>query len=78
MNKKIEEMMREIERRGGVVGVNASLPDEVAEMFLKEILECPECCATQGSSADSIGRRDVPMMLAASARRMRRTKTRQH
>lgn len=73
MNKKIEEMMREIERRGGVVGIDASLPDAVAEMFLKEILACPDCCGTQVASAGSNKRLD-----ALSARRAKRIKTRQH
>ena len=45
MNKKIEEMIREIEKRGGVVGVNPSMPDELAERFLAEVLDCPDCRA---------------------------------
>ncbi len=43
MNKKIERMVEEIERRGGVVGINTALPDEVAEAFLEQILDCPDC-----------------------------------
>ena len=43
MNRKIRTMMREIERRGGQVGASDNLADEVAEVFLREILDCPEC-----------------------------------
>jgi hypothetical protein len=43
MNKKLRAMKKEIERRGGVVGLAPNLPDEVAELFLREILECPDC-----------------------------------
>ena len=43
MNAKIRRMMREIESRGGRVGVSEDLPDEVAEQFLDEILDCPDC-----------------------------------
>lgn len=43
MNKKIRNLMREIERRGGRVGLSESIPDEVAEQFLREILDCPDC-----------------------------------
>ncbi|MGZ5473964.1 MAG: hypothetical protein ACXW31_13065 [Thermoanaerobaculia bacterium] len=43
MNRKIRNLMREIERRGGNVGLSESIPDEVAEQFLREILDCPDC-----------------------------------
>lgn len=43
MNKRIEEMKREIERRGGIVAVNDALPDEITELFLREVLSCPDC-----------------------------------
>ena len=43
MNAKIRKMMREIESRGGRVGVSELLPDDVAEQFLDEILDCPHC-----------------------------------
>jgi len=46
VNVKIERMMEEVERRGGkVVNLN-KLPDDVAEQFLREVLSCPDCCAT--------------------------------
>lgn len=44
MNKRLRKMQREIERRGGVVELG-DLPDDVAELFLREVLDCPECLA---------------------------------
>lgn len=43
MNKKIKSMKEEIKRRGGIVHVSDELPDQVAERFLAEILDCPDC-----------------------------------
>lgn len=40
---RIEAMKREIERRGGHVGTMAPLPDEILEMFLQQVLDCPDC-----------------------------------
>ena len=45
MNRKLRRLQREIERRGGVLHVAPRLPDEIAELFLREILECPDCMA---------------------------------
>lgn len=45
MNRKLRSMMREIERRGGRVGLSPSMPDAVAEQFLREVLDCPDCGA---------------------------------
>jgi hypothetical protein len=45
MNKKVRKMMRRIERRGGTVVIPESLPDELVERFLQEVLACPDCCA---------------------------------
>ena len=55
MNKKIRKMMREIERRGGLVSVHGALPDEIAEQFLRQILNCPDCCVAT-HAADDAGR----------------------
>ncbi|HYI10070.1 MAG TPA: hypothetical protein VEK57_13505 [Thermoanaerobaculia bacterium] len=46
MNRKIRKMMREVERRGGTIGLSDSLPDHVAEQFLQNILDCPDCSET--------------------------------
>lgn len=56
MNEKIRNLMREIERRGGRVGLSESIPDEVAEQFLREILDCPDCgtAADDGAAIDAI------------------------
>ena len=45
MNRRLRKLRREIERRGGVVHVEPTLPDDLAELFLREILDCPECMA---------------------------------
>jgi hypothetical protein len=42
---RIEAMTKEIERRGGIVGSLAAVPDDVLEMFLREVLDCPDCIA---------------------------------
>lgn len=44
-------MMREIERRGGIVGMESNVPDDVLEQFLKEVLDCPDCRAAVDASA---------------------------
>jgi hypothetical protein len=41
--ERVEEMKREIERRGGNLHVDDTLPLEVQELFLKEVLSCPDC-----------------------------------
>jgi hypothetical protein len=43
MNKKIEAMKQEIRRRGASFYLSEDLPDEIAEQFLAEILDCPDC-----------------------------------
>ena len=43
MNDTIRRLRAEIERRGGSIHINENLPDEIAEMFLRQILECPDC-----------------------------------
>ena len=45
MNKTLRRLRREIERRGGVVHLEPNLPDDLAELFLREILDCPDCMA---------------------------------
>ena len=40
---RIRAMRAEIERRGGIVGPLDGLPDDVAELFLREVLDCPDC-----------------------------------
>lgn len=50
---RIEAMKREIERRGGIVGIDSGIPDDVLEIFLAEILECP-CCNGDGEDGDDL------------------------
>lgn len=66
MNEKIRRMMREIEKRGGMIGVSGSLPDEIAEQFLQEVLSCPDCCAPGHSERDG----DTGIYSAAAGDRM--------
>jgi hypothetical protein len=57
VNKRIEKMAREIERRGGVIVGLESVPDHIAEHFLREVLMCPDCAGAgrpQGESIDKI------------------------
>ena len=54
MKKQIEEMKREIERRGGIVVGLGQVPVDVAELFLKEVLTCPCCVATTRPKGESI------------------------
>jgi hypothetical protein len=43
MNDTIRRLRAEIERRGGRIHINENLPDEITEMFLRQILDCPDC-----------------------------------
>jgi hypothetical protein len=52
MNKTIRRLKDQIERRGGWVHIDERLPDNVTEMFLREILTCPDCMA-QSRAAES-------------------------
>jgi hypothetical protein len=57
--KKIELMLKEIQNRGGLVGISDNLTDEQKEFFLQEILSCPDCIE------------EVERMAGVSARRPR-------
>ena len=46
MNAKIQRMMQEVERQGGKLFGVENMPDDVAEQFLREVLSCPDCCAS--------------------------------
>ena len=43
MNKRIRAMVREVEKRGGILSISGSVPESVVESFLQEVLDCP-CC----------------------------------
>ncbi|MBI2214299.1 MAG: hypothetical protein HYU52_11690 [Acidobacteria bacterium] len=42
---RIEAMKREIERRGGFVGSLSPISDDLLEIFLRDVLGCPDCAA---------------------------------
>jgi hypothetical protein len=48
---KIDVILQTIRNRGGVARVSDNLSDEVAEFFLQEILECPECIEEEQRAA---------------------------
>ncbi|HEY5611648.1 MAG TPA: hypothetical protein VIL97_10595 [Thermoanaerobaculia bacterium] len=41
--ERIRAMRREIERRGGIVGVAPDAPDDVLDLLYEIMLDCPEC-----------------------------------
>lgn len=43
MNRRLKQLMKEIERRGRLIKVHGEVPDEVAEHFFQEVLACREC-----------------------------------
>jgi hypothetical protein len=49
MNDTIRSLKAEIERRGGRIHINDNLPNEIAETFLREILDCPDCAPRQST-----------------------------
>jgi hypothetical protein len=51
MNETLRKLRREIELRGGRVYLEPHLPDDLAELFLREILDCPECMAAASETA---------------------------
>jgi hypothetical protein len=68
VKKRIDDMKREIERRGGLVVGLGDIPDDIAELFLEEVLACPHCAETTRPQGESIDK-----MLAGSARTDGRT-----
>jgi hypothetical protein len=74
MNKKIRRMIKEIERRGGMIGVDGSLPDEVAERFLQDVLSCPDCFAHGQGDTDRVRDPDTGIYGLHNARISRRPK----
>ena len=41
-SRRVDRMLEEIRRRGGIAGLSDDIPDDVAEMFLREVLDCPD------------------------------------
>jgi len=55
MNKTIKRLKAEVERRGGSIYINENLPDEIMEIFLRQILECPDCAREKAQQKHSSG-----------------------
>jgi hypothetical protein len=66
MNEKIRRMQDEIRKRGGMVHVSDTAPDDVVETFLQEVLAC-SCCADPGSR-QAIDQSSAPLKLDYVAR----------
>lgn len=45
MNRKLRKLMQKLEAAGAVVGMRDDIPDDVAEMFIRGVMECPDCAA---------------------------------
>ncbi len=43
--KRLRKMRAKLERAGGFVNIPDDLPDDIAEMFLNDLLSCPDCAA---------------------------------
>jgi hypothetical protein len=50
MNATLKKLEKQLEAAGGLVVVDEHLPDDIAELFLEEIMSCPECAAAISAS----------------------------
>lgn len=48
MNEKIQDLLKQVEVRGGNVHLSPQLPDALAESFLRQVLDCPDCAQNTG------------------------------
>ena len=53
MKETLRKLRQEIELRGGRVYLEPHLPDDLAELFLREILDCPDCMAEAASEMET-------------------------
>lgn len=51
MNAKLKTLKKKLERAGGRVMIPEDLPDDVAELFAREIADCPDCAAAMAASS---------------------------
>ena len=51
MDPKLEKFRNQIERAGGVVFLRDDLPEEIKELFLRELMSCPDCVAEIAAAA---------------------------
>lgn len=56
MSKNIRRLREQIERRGGKVHLDKNIADEIAELFLKEVLACPDCAEQSPAASNSMKR----------------------
>lgn len=54
-------MMREIERRGGIVHIDRNMPEEMAADFLDQVLSCPGCGDDSDHDESSFDPADTPI-----------------
>jgi hypothetical protein len=57
MNAKVRKLEKQLERAGGRVVIPDDLPVEVAELFIKEIMSCPDCAAAIAAESKLPARR---------------------
>jgi hypothetical protein len=50
MNAKVKKIKEQLERAGGVIMIPDDLPDDIAEIFVKGIMSCPQCAAAIAAS----------------------------
>jgi hypothetical protein len=53
MNKTNKRLKEQIEKRGGQVHIDEKLPDAIAEVFLRQILSCPDCVSQSQNESRS-------------------------
>ncbi len=43
MNRRLKKLVKQLELAGGTVMMPDDLPEEIADAFLEELLNCPDC-----------------------------------
>ena len=51
MNAKARRLKKQLERAGGVVFLPDDVPNDIAEMFVKVIMSCPDCAKAISASS---------------------------
>ena len=51
MNAKVRRLKKQLERAGGVVMLPENIPDDIAEIFVKGIMSCPDCAKAISASS---------------------------
>jgi hypothetical protein len=58
MNEKVKKIKKQLERAGGAILIPDDLPDDIAEIFVKGILSCPQCAAVLSTTPRPLGKRE--------------------